>query len=175
MFFTLEQIKEALKRLESVHPFFGLTYLVFEKEKLLIGSTVEFSINAEDKKFLDEYYKPIEHSSYYYRVFRTSDRNRHWNDASYPYSGLQAIRTQTFGDAFIHSRGTDEWGWKSDYVRALKSHLHRNRPIPAFSLAVWLYRERRWPSGTTAEDVIEAFLKEFLITDESAFGNSLGI
>src|SRR5437762_3566809 len=42
MFFTLGQIKEALKHLESVHPFFGLTYLVFKKNKLPIGTTIEF-------------------------------------------------------------------------------------------------------------------------------------
>src|SRR5438093_5223062 len=142
MFFTLGEIKEALKHLESVHPFFGLTYLVFKKNKLPIGTTIEFPINAEDKKFLDEYYKPAEHSSHYYRVFRTSNRNKRWNDSLYPYSGLQTIRTQTFGDVFIHSRGTDTWGWVSNYVGKLKSHLHRNQPIHAFSLAVWLYRER---------------------------------
>src|SRR6185503_2519038 len=114
-------VKESLKRLEAVQPFFGLTFLVFKKNQLPVDSTFEFPINAEDKKFLDEYYKPAPESTYYYRVFRTSDKNKHWIASDYPYSGLQAIRTQTFGKAFIHPTGSHIWGWAPDYVKTLKS------------------------------------------------------
>src|SRR2546421_11645004 len=54
----------------------------------------------------------------------------------------------------------------SNYVGKLRSHLHRNQPIHAFSLAVWLYRERDWPFETVAEDVVRTFFAEFFITDE---------
>lgn len=164
MFFTLELIQEALKRLESVNPFYGLSYLVFKKNNLPIGSTINFAINAEDKGFLERYYKPAPFSSWYYRVFRTSHKNKRWNNSLYASSGLQAVRTQTFGDAFIHSRNTDTWGWKQDYVQSLKSHLHQGRLIPAFYLAVWLYRKKDWPEQTTAGDIVDSFYAEFNIT-----------
>jgi hypothetical protein len=166
VFLSIEQVKESLKRLEAVQPFFGLTFLVFKKNQLPVGSTFEFPINAENKKFLDEFYKPDRESTYYYRVFRISDRNKHWVASDYPYSGLQAINTQTFGKAFIHSIGTDIWGWTPDYVKILKSKLYRGKPVSAFYLAVWLYREREWQPDTTAEIIRETFFKEFFINED---------
>ena len=166
MFFSKSQIEESLKSLESVHPFYGTTFLVFKAAKLPVGKAIEFSINHEEDRFQKRYYKPDEHSAWYYRVFRVSDKNKHWLCPDYPWKGGQSVRTRTFGDTFIHDKYTDRWGWKADYIQTLKSHLYRGKPIPAFHLAIWLYREREWPPQTTAEDIIETFLDEFNINEK---------
>ena len=114
--------------------------------------------------FLDRYYKPNKKSAYYFRIFRISDKSKFWLGPDYPFSGSQSTRTRKFGGAFIHHMNTDVWGWHSDYVQTLKLHLYRGKPIPAFHLAVWLYREREWPHKTTAEDIVRTVLREFKIT-----------
>lgn len=170
MFLHLEQIRRALQNLEPIHPFYGITFLVFKNGNLKIGSTIEFPINAEEKKFLDRYYKPNKDSELYYRVFSVSHKKKRWLSPKYAGSTLQSIRTRgDFKEVFIHERNTDIWGWEIDYVKKLEAHLKRvsrGKRIPVFDLAVWLYRERDWPSGTTAEDIVEIFLKDFEITTD---------
>ena len=166
MFLTADRIRESLEILESVHPFYGITFLVLKKGNLPIGRTTEFSINAETKRFLEQYYKPDRNSEYYCRIFRISDKKKGWLASDYPNSGLQSINTREFGDVFIHPKGSKIWGWKPDYVETLKFHLYRRESIPAFHLAVWLYHERVWPSDTTPEDIVKTFLEEFSITED---------
>jgi hypothetical protein len=166
MFLSKSQIEESLKSLESVHPFYGITFLVFKAAKLPVGKAVEFPINHEEERFLKQYYKPDERSAWYYRVFRVSDKSKHWLRPDYPWKGGQSVRTRTFGNAFIHDKNTDLWGWKVDYIQTLKSHLYSGKPIPAFHLAVWVYREREWSPQTTANDIIETFVDEFSISEE---------
>lgn len=173
MFLSTELIQESLQNLEGVHPFYGITFLVCKRINLPIGDVKKFRISAEETRFLDEYYKPVPSSKYFYRVFRPSNKNQHWVERrKYASSTLQAIRTQTvFGSAFVHSTGTDEWGWEEDYVSILRAGLsqnvppYRNEPIPALYLAAWLFREREWPSKTNVQDIIDIFLSEFDITD----------
>lgn len=165
MFLNIEQIRKSLENLEAIHPFYGLTFLVCKAGKLPVGSAVEFPINAEEKKFLDQYYKPNKDSKFFYRVFRISDKSKRWLEPDHASSGSQSTRTKRgFAEAFIHNKGTSVWGWQRDYVKKLKPQLYRKRLIPAFDLAVWLYRERDWPSGTTAEDIVKFFLRDFGIT-----------
>lgn len=166
MFVTADQIAKSIGRLEPVHPFYAITLLVFKKGNLRVGSTDEFQIDAENKKFLDRYYKPDASTDWYFRPTRPSDKNHHWNRPDYAAKGLQSVNTRTFGPAFIHPKNTNIWGWQDDYIDELKKLLHRKQPIPLFDLAVWIYRERDWPVGTTPQDVINAFIDEFHITDE---------
>jgi len=165
MFINKNQIIKSLKNLELVHPFFGTTFLVFEASKLPIGKTVEFNISDEEQKFLDKYYKPDESTSWYYRVFRVSNRNQYWLRPDYPSSGSQSTRTRKFRDAFIHKKGTKTWGWQKDYIQILKSQLYRRQPIPAFDLAIWLYRNKKWKPGTTAQDIVDLFFLEFKMNE----------
>lgn len=169
MFLRLEQINKSIISLESAHPFFGITFLVCKTVKLPVGSAIEFPINAEEKKFLDRYYKPDSSSEWYYRIFRVSNKSQRWLRPTHASSGSQTTRTKgDFAGAFIHTKGTDIWGWQREYIEKLKEQLHRKRPVPAFDLAVWLYRETDWPSRTTAEDIVKVFRKDFSITkDES--------
>ena len=174
MYLSKKQLEEALKNLEFVHPFYGITFLAFKAAKLPVGNAIEFAASHEEERFLQQYYRPDERSAYYYRVFRVSDRSKHWLEPDYPWKGLQSVRTRTFGDAFIHEKNTDLWGWKQDYVQTLRAHLHRqrSRPIPAFHLAVWLYRERDWPHHTTAEDIVGTFFEEFNVNEDLDIGDN---
>lgn len=167
MFLSIDLLRESLQNLEAVHPFYGITFLVCKKVELPIGRVKSLRISAEETSFLDQYYRPDDSSEYFYRVFRPSDKRKHWVERKkYASSTLQAIRTQTiFANAFAHSTGTDEWGWEQDYVTILKAGLFRGEPVPAFYLAGWLFREHDWPSGTTVQDIIDTFLAEFRITD----------
>jgi hypothetical protein len=166
MFLNIDQIRNSLSRLEQVHPFYGITFLVLKRARLPIESTIEFSLDAENKAFLDLYYKPNKNSVYYYRVFRISDKNKHWLEPDYASSGLQSINTRQFRSAFNHPTGSRIWGWRENYIEILKSQLYRGRKIPVFHLAVWLYREREWSLETSVESIIESFLQDFLITRE---------
>jgi predicted ATPase len=166
MFFTAEQIAKSIARLEPVHPFYAITFLVFKKANLPVGTSEEFQIDAENKKFLDQYYKPDTSTDWYYRPTRPSDKNHHWNRPDYAPKGLQSVNTRTFGPAFLHTKKTNIWGWQENYVEELKKLLHRKQPIPLFHLAVWIYRERNWPDGTKLDDINKAFIDEFHITSE---------
>ncbi len=154
-----------MKRLEAVHPFYGISFLVFKQGNLPVGRKVEFSINQEDDKFLKKYYHPDKRSNWFFRSFRISDKEKYWLRPDYASSGLQAVRTQTFGQAFIHESGTSQWGWKSEYISVLKNKLGRKRPLPTFAMAIWLYRDVDWPPKTSFQDIINRFYEQFNITE----------
>jgi hypothetical protein len=168
MYVTLELIRRALSELSDLHPFFGITFLVCKKGQLPVGSMTNFPINKAEEDFLREHYKPDVKSTFYFQPFRTSSRIGRWLSHKYPSSGSQSTRTRgQLAAAFLHKRNSDLWGWKNDYVNVLRSKLDTDRTerIPAFWLAVWLYRERDWPTGTTAGSIVKHFLKEFRIND----------
>ena len=169
MYIAFSRVEECLERLRRFHPFFGGTFLVCKAEKLPIGRAISFPINNKEERFFRAHYKPDPQSNYFYTPFRTSSRASGWISPKYPYSGSQKTRTQ--GDlarAFIHKRGTDSWGWSQNYVRILREKLDRDRAgrVPLFCLAVWLFRERQWSSGTKPKHLVDALLKEFHITRE---------
>lgn len=169
MYLPPEVIRQALSELSDIHPFFGITYLVCKKEQLPVGRMINFPINKAEEEFLRRYYKPDLQSSFYFQPFRTSSRIGRWLSHKYPSSGSQSTRTRgQLAGAFLHRRNTDLWGWKSDYINVLRSKLDTDGTdrIPAFWLAVWLYREKDWPKTTTAISLIKHFLREFQINDE---------
>jgi hypothetical protein len=65
----------------------------------------------------------------------------------------------------IHKKKESSWGWKNEYVRRLKQHLGGRR-IPAFHLAVWLFRDAEWPAETSGEDIFRKLFFEYRITGE---------
>jgi hypothetical protein len=173
MFLNISQIEEALTRLKSIHPFYGIVFLVCKRENLPVGDPIPFPISTKETEFLEQYYKPNRSSEFFYRVFRTSNKEKHWvHWKKYASSTLQSIRTQTvFAKAFIHEPRSDKWGWGMNYLDVLRSNLLQNLPpyrgekVPLFYLAVWLYREREWAIDATAKDVIDTFIKEFHISE----------
>ena len=162
-----EVVLQALQRLENVHPFFGITFLVCKRQKLPLGKMTRFAINSAEGQFLCECYHPDLKSKFFFSPFRTSSRLGRWLSPKYPSSGSQKTRTQ--GDlaaAFLHDRNTDLWGWAPSYVDVLRQKLDRDRTdrVPAFWLAVWLYRNTEWPGDTTARAVVRALTREFFLT-----------
>jgi hypothetical protein len=168
MFLTLEVIEESLKRLKNIHPFFGMTFLVCKINNLPIGKTISFSINNLETEFLREYFKPSEKSEKFYQVFKSSKPQERWLNSDYASSSLQSIRTRgDFAKPFIHERKTSLWGWKNNYVEILDQYLKKERKkIPAFYLAAWLYRERKFNSTENAQHIIELFVEKFKLSDE---------
>jgi predicted ATPase len=169
MYLTLDLVRLAIAELRDVHPFYGITYLVCKKAKLPVGRAVKFPINSAETDFLNEYYKPDFKSSYYFQPLRTSNPANRWLSPKYASSGSQSTRTRgQLAAAFIHRTGSDLWGWEKNYISVLRAKLDRDKKdrIPAFWLAVWLFRERNWSATTDATTVVKTFLDSFLITND---------
>lgn len=169
MFLTLSAVAIAMQELQGVHPFFGISYLVFKRNRTPVGYAAPLPINKLEEEFLDEFFKPDPRSEHYYQIFRPRRVPQPWLSHRYPSTGLQSIRTRgRFFEPFIHPRGSDGWGWRTDYVKILTQLLAENPAgkIPAFSLAVWLFRYHDWPLGTTPRRLLRHFLDEFYISKE---------
>lgn len=167
MYLTATAIRLAAKNLERVHPFFGITYLVCKADQLSVGHMMSYPINRREEEFLQRYYKPNVQSSYYYHPFKTSGNP--WKSKKYPSSGSQSTRTRgPLSEAFLHERNSDLWGWANNYIDTLKVKLVSDRTfsVPAFWLAVWLYREKNWPQDTTPPDVLMQLFRDYNITDQ---------
>jgi hypothetical protein len=160
---------EAIERLGKFHPFFGITFLVCKENSLPIGSKASFSINSAEKRFLKDFYHPDVTSDYFFQPFRTSSRLGHWISSKYPSSGSQSTRTRGhFAAAFLHDRGTDQWGWSESYVEVLAAKLRQDGSgqVPIIWLAMWLFRNEKWPNDTALPDIVGRFIKRFSINQK---------
>jgi len=169
MYLPIELIRRALSELSDIHPFFGITYLVCKQGELPVGKMTSFPINRAEEDFLRLHYKPDLKSEFYFQPFKTSSRAGRWLSHKYPFSGSQKTRTSgPLAAPFLHERNTDQWGWKPDYIKVLRSKMDvdKTERIPAFWLAVWLYRHKDWPDRTTAGSIVRFFLREFHINDD---------
>ena len=167
MYFRQEIVLESLKRLDQVHPFFGIGFLVCKQQKLPVGKMTSFGFGHEEEKFLREYYRPNLKSKYFFQPFRTSNTAARWLQPKYPHAGSQSTRTRgDIAEAFLHEKKTDQWGWHSSYVDVLSQKLRRDGTgrVPAFWLAVWLFRHADWPQNTTVKAVVSHFSKQFVLT-----------
>lgn len=166
MFFSRAQIEQSIKRLYDVNPFFGIVFLVFKDNDLPVGTTKKITFAQITNDFLQKYfpyYRPSSDPKEYriYIPFKTS-RSTRWHKEPYV-SALDQIARNTFSEAVEHPKGS-LWGWKGDYIKALTKEL-KKQLIPAFDLAVWLFRNRNWDETIQPEDVINIFFSEFPITD----------
>lgn len=168
MFFTCAQIIDSLSALADVHPFHGITFLACKKAGLPVGHNVDFPMDAKTAEFMRRYHKIDPNSEYFLQPYH--QKKLRWVKPDYPSSGLQAINTQTFAKAFLHTRNTRIWGWVANYVAVLKEGLKKRRGqtirISAFYLAVWLYKDKEWLDNASASDVVDFFLNDFHITDD---------
>lgn len=169
MYLHEEVIAEALTNLSNLHPFFGITFLVCKQAELPVGRMTSFPINKAEETFLGQFYHPDLSSKYFYQPFRTSSRAGKWLAPKYASSGSQSTRTRGhFAKAFLHERNTDQWGWARQYVAVLKEKLEQDggERIPAFWLAAWLFRNRKWSQSSGAQAIVQVFLREFLFSRE---------
>ena len=169
-YFSLKQINESLAKLKQFNAFFGITFLAGKQANLPIGKAIDFRMDAENGRFLHNYYRLNPTSEWFFRACRQSDLQKSWVKPNYASTGLQAINTQTFGPAFIHIKNSSSWGWKPDYIEVLKSKLPSGRKLPAFHLAVWLYREMPWKETTNKSEVVKYFTDKFRISSQETKG-----
>lgn len=162
MFLSIEQITLSLDRLSKLHPFFGMSYLAFKQISLPVGQTKTLVFSQVADALLTKHYKVDDYKGYF-NPFQTSDKDNRWTAARYASTSLQRITTDTFGNALIHAKKSQEWGWQSNYVPILKQHLGGHR-VPSFDLAVWLFRYVEWADHVTPEEVQSRLFREYEIT-----------
>lgn len=167
IFLSVEYILSAIRQLASVHPFLGITFLTCKKERLPVGTTINFPMDRKTKSFMNEIHRICPTSQYYFQPYKTV-KNKYWVATKYASSGLQAINTQTFGSAFIHDRNTPKWCWANNYVDQISRIAINNdkKRIPISAIAIWLYKSDPWKDTDTIEEVVSRFVREYHITKQ---------
>ncbi len=166
-YFSVTQIHESLRTLKPYNAFFSITFLVLKKAKVPVGSKKRLSLDAENRRFLQEHFQVHPKSKYFFRVMRQNASAKDWVEPNYASTGLQAVNTQTFRDALLHERNANAWGWREDYIQQLAAKLpRRGLRIPLFDLAVWLYKYRKWEDGIRRADVVTRIITEYGLTVE---------
>lgn len=170
MFISRAQLTRSLRALDTVHPFFGTVFLAFKETGLTVGERfTELNFTNTVEAILKKYYYPLPGHIGFYSPFKTSNKANRWQGERYASTTLQRITVDTFGGAFIHPKGSQQWSWQPDYVSVLASHLPKGK-VPIFDLAVWLYRQDELASSSNAGAamLIERFLGRFDIALEEA-------
>lgn len=163
MYISAEQLVRSIGELTRVHPFHGITFVACKKAALPVGDSVHFRMDSVTKQHMDSHHRLAPESSYYFQPFGTT---RSWVKHDYPSSGLQAINTQTFRGAFLHPPAVPLWAWSEAYIDELHARLPRRRKIPAFDLAVWLFRQQTIPESTDPSQLVDLFIDSFNITQD---------
>ena len=151
MYISIEQLADSLKKLDFSHSFFGISFLAFKELDLPTGAPRHVDIANQEKSILETYYNPLPNSKYYYIPQESGSVLKHrWvSKSTYPDGRLEKTRTITLRDAFLHPT-PNEWAWSPNYLQIL-THLQGVVKIPAFHLAVWMFRDHRWPDNTQPE------------------------
>lgn len=162
MFISAEQLEHSLHNLNEINPFFGTAYLAFTRAGLPVGTTTSLTFSSIVEDILQAYYRPVPEHPGFYSPFKTSAPTSRWLSPRYGSTSLQRITSDTFSDALLHEKGSSAWGWRANYLKQLQQHL-RDRRVPAFDLAVWLFRSQRLGPSETRESMVEKLFEEFAI------------
>ncbi len=165
MFLSEKQIEQSIRRLNDLNPFFGTVFLAFKEVDLPEGGTKNLHFLPFLDEFLQKYYRPTDSYNGFYIPFKTSSKKKRWNTHQYA-NTLHRITVDTFSDVILHPKGSREWGWKTDYIKNLAQEHLINSLVPAFDLAVWLFRTRGWDKDIQINGIIEAFFAEFHVKQE---------
>ena len=160
-----DQLSQSLAALRRVHPYFGMTFLAFKARRLPVGAQVTLNFSQLMRRYLQRYYSPSPTYPGYYNPFVTSSPSNRWVTAKYPSGALQRITVDTLAAAILHEKNESRWGWRRDYIDTLARFQARSRTsrIPAFHLAVWLYRDKpACPPG----DLVSTLLRDFHIHEQ---------
>ncbi len=163
MFLSPAQIQVSAEELQQLHPFFGIGYLAFKQAKIPVGKSLDVVASQLVEQVLRTYYRVTESFDGFYSPFVTSNPSNRWLAPRYGSTSHQRILADTFADVFLHQKGTSQWGWCEDYVDRLETHL-RGHSVPAFDLAVWLFRSEAWPDNVSRSQVRDRLFKEFVVT-----------
>ena len=131
-----------------------------------MGSTQVISLDAQTKKHLEKHHRLDPQSEFYFQPFKS---NTPWVAGRYPSSGLQAINTQTFGDVFIHEKGSRYWGFDNNYVENISTTVESSpghAPIPLEAIAIWMGKDEIWGNKDSVDSVVKQFLREYSITPD---------
>jgi hypothetical protein len=169
MFLSIQQIESSVSRLEPIHTFFGTSLLIFCREGIPVGTTASVNFGGLAAELLEAHYRASSGYEGYYIPFGPSTIKGRWVKADYNHTTLQRITTDTFSRATIHPRRSQLWGWSRNYIRELKQKLEGLR-VPAFDLAVWLFREYDWPANVRPEDVRDKLIDSFRLPTEVVKG-----
>ena len=163
MYISADYILSAIRQISKLHSFVGITFLTCKRHRLPVGESTNFSMDKFTKEFMLEHHKLYPDSSYFFQPY-TTIKSKQWVSAKYPSSGLQAINTQTFASAFLHTKNGKTWGWTTDYLSQIRSkNVHR---VSLAAMAVWAMKSEKWSDTATVDDIITKFVKEYNLTDE---------
>jgi hypothetical protein len=160
-YFARREIEGAIAKLANVHPFFQITFLAAKRDGLPVGTTKPARLDAITDQFLKKHFRLHPKSQHFFMPYRGAGRDM-WVNPDYASSGLQTINTQTFKDVFLHPARSRDWGWKSDYVALLQTHLQRK--IPIWPLVVWIYKDTPLEDNATASSLADRFKSAFSTT-----------
>ena len=167
MFLSAEIVHWAIRELgKNCHPFVGITFLVCKEIGLPVGRTKVLSLDSATKAHLGTHHRLDPGSEFYFQPFKSQT---YWVAPDYASSGLQGVNTRTFKDAFIHTKGSRNWGLVEGYsaiIRDLLHGAHGHGPASLGAMAVWTGKEEQWDSETNLESVIKHFVTKFQLTDE---------
>lgn len=157
------QLRTAVDDLRrTTHPFVGITFLACKRFGLPVGETVRVKLDTVTREHLRQHHRLDPESRYFFQPFKSP---KSWVASNYASTGLQAVNTQTFGRAFLHERGSPEWGFAANYIDAIRSVVRKGpyQRTPLGAIAIWTAKERRWPQDTTLDDLVQFFLLRYNI------------
>jgi hypothetical protein len=163
MFISPLQLAASLDALKNIHPFFGMSFLAFKEKRIPVGETRQLNFSLAADEILERHYRPSSSYAGFYNPFVTSRRHDRWLKPRYGSTSLQRITKDTFGDALLHPR-EQEWGWRPNYIRVLRDKHLKKKPISAFHLAIWLFREHEWPTRATPRFIQNWLFDKYQIT-----------
>ena len=169
MYLSSQIVLWAIKTLRTnCHPFIGITFLASKKFSLPVGTTTETKLDTITKSHLEKHHRLDPKSVFFFQPFK-SRKNTYWVAADYSSSGLQAINTQTFKEAFLHPRRSRRWGLSDGYIDKISSHIRDSGGYGRVSLAamaIWVSKDTHWDSDTNLETIVQRFRKTFYLSDD---------
>ena len=101
----------------------------------------------------------------YFNPFKSTTR---WVSERYESTSLQRVIADTFSEAFIHEKGSSEWGWQKNYARILRQIMMTTNTsrIPLLDLSVWLYRNSEVSEEGWQTAIPQRLISEFHLEDE---------
>ena len=157
-------ILQAIEELKtSTHPFLGITFLACKRFRLPVGKTERVKLDTVTKAHLQRHHRLDADSRYFFQPFKSA---KNWVVSNYASTGLQATNTRTFGNAFLHERGSTEWGFRENYVNLISSVFRSRgyRRTPLTAIAVWTAKHQECEQDTTLDGLVRDFLRQYNIT-----------